>query len=66
LIGLQQKISLGALVLGLGRRTAPLPRRLLRKSDTQENANKGTVVGAEALTQGIGLVEYVHGADQLT
>ena len=28
--GLQQKILLRALVLGLGRRTAPIPRRLLR------------------------------------
>jgi len=28
--GLQQKIPLGTLVFSLGRRTAPLPRRLLR------------------------------------
>ena len=42
--GLQQKISLGALVLGLGRRTAPSQGDCCAPSDTQENANKGIVV----------------------
>ena len=42
--GLQQKICLRALVLGFGRGTAPLPRGRSGPSNTQENANKGSVV----------------------
>ena len=52
--GLQQKVS-GALVLGLGRWSAPLPRRLLGIG-RQENASRGTVV---AQSQGVNPVALV-------
>src|SRR6476661_3596535 len=42
--GLQQKIPLGALVLDLGRRTAPPQGGCCAPGDTQENTNRGTVV----------------------
>ena len=55
--GLEQKIPLGALVLGFGRCTAPLPRRFLRAGEAQEeSANKDTVV---TQSQGVNPVSLV-------
>ena len=46
--GLQQKIPLGALVLGLGRRTASLPRRLRRRLSDGSSRDFSTIASYTA------------------
>ena len=60
---LQKKVPLGALVLSLGRRAAPLPRRLLRTNRYTGECEQGHYGHAKPRREpsSIGLVGHPHG-----